>query len=108
MPGYLSRNNKLDRANKTLKDDYTLCVKLRMAELNKMQEAITSWSLNEGQDSFKDHKTYCLRDWEDAWWWHCKSPKILHFGADLSGSILGAGPIAPTGVHNKLDCLSSS
>ena len=62
MPAYLSTNNKLDRANKTLKDDYTLRVKLGMAELNKMEEAVTSWSLNEGHDSFKDHKTYCLRD----------------------------------------------
>ena len=35
--------------------------KLGMAELNKMEEAITSWSLNEGQGNVKDHKTYCLR-----------------------------------------------
>ena len=67
MPGYLSTNNKLDRANKALKDDYTLRVKLGMAELNKMEEAIISWSLNEGRDNFKDHKTYCLRDLTDTW-----------------------------------------
>ena len=79
-----------------------------MAELNKMEEAITSWSLNEGQDSFKDHKTYCLRDWTDAWQWHCKSPQISRFVANLSGSILGAGPIAPAGIRSELDDLSSS
>ena len=63
MPRYISTNNELDRANKTLKDDYTLCVELGIAELDKMEEAVTSWSLNEDCDSFKDHKTYCLRDW---------------------------------------------
>ena len=67
MPRYLSTNNKLDRANKTLKDDYTLHVKLGMADLNKMQAAITSWFLNEDRDSFKDHETCCLRNWTDAW-----------------------------------------
>ena len=74
MPGYLSTNNKLDRANKTLKDDYTLPVKLGMADLNKMQEAVTSWFLNEGRDSFKDHETYCLRNGTDAWQWHTANP----------------------------------
>ena len=57
MPWYLSTKNRLDRDNKTLKGKYTLHVTLGMAELNKMEEAVTSWSLNEGQDSFKDHKT---------------------------------------------------
>ena len=43
MLGYLYTNNRLDRANKTLKDDYTLRVKLGMAELlNKMEGAVTS------------------------------------------------------------------
>ena len=82
--------------------------KLGMAELNKMEEAITSWSLNEGRDSFKDHKTYCLRDWTDAWQCHYKSPQISRVGANLSRSILGAGPIAPVGIHSELNDLSSS
>ena len=38
MLGYLSTNNRLDRANKALNDDYTLHVKLRMAKLNKIEE----------------------------------------------------------------------
>ena len=43
MPGYPSTNNGLERANRTLKDDYTLHVKLGMAEfLKKMEEAMTS------------------------------------------------------------------
>ena len=42
MTRYLSTNNKLDRANKTLKNDYTLHVKLGMAEINRMEEAVAS------------------------------------------------------------------
>ena len=71
-------NIKLDRANKTLQDDYTLRVKLGMADLNNMEEAVTSWSLNEGCDSFKGHKTYCLRDWTGAWQWHAANPQRFH------------------------------
>ena len=56
MARYLYTNNRLDRANKTLKDDYILHVKLGMAKLNKMEEAVTSWSLNEGQTVLKSTK----------------------------------------------------
>ena len=38
MPGYLSTNNRLDTVNKTLKDNYTLHVKLGMAELKKWKK----------------------------------------------------------------------
>ena len=66
MHGCRSTNNKVDRAKKNLKNDHTLRAKGGMAVLNKMEEAVTSWSVNEGRDSFKDHKTYCLRNWTDA------------------------------------------
>ena len=52
MPRYLSTNNGLERANRTLKDSYTLHVKLGMAEfLNKMEESLTRWSLKEDCNS---------------------------------------------------------
>ena len=109
MPGYLFKNNKLDRANKTLKDDYTLSLKLGMTDLNKMQKAGTSWFLNEGRDSFKDHEIYCLRNGTDAWQWYTANlPSFRVIGANLSGSILGAGSIAPSGVCSELDDRSSS
>ena len=85
MPGYPSTNNGLERANRTLKDDYTLHVKLGMAQfLKKMEEAVSSWSLKEGRDSFKEEKEYCLRDWTDAWQWHAANPPRLRVLAQTS------------------------
>ena len=74
MPGYLSTSNILNKAKKTLKNDYTLRVKSGMAELNKMEEAVNSSSLNEDRDSLKNHKTSCLRNWTDTWQWHTANP----------------------------------
>ena len=78
MPGYPSTNSGMERANRTLKDDFTLQVKLDMAEfLKKMEETVISCSLKEGRDSFKEENTYCLRDWTDAGEWHTANPPRL-------------------------------
>ena len=88
----------MDRANKTLKDDYTLRVKLGMADLNNMEEAVTSWSLNEGRDSFKGRKTYCLRDWTGAWQWHTANPQRFRV---LAQTCPGACPTALARVRSE-------
>ena len=48
MPRYPSTNDGFEIANRNLKDNYTLHIKLGMTEfLKKIEEAVTSWSLKE-------------------------------------------------------------
>ena len=63
-----STNNGLERANRSLKDDYTMHVKLGLAQfLHKMEEAISHWSRKERRAPFLDRKTHSLAEWISAW-----------------------------------------
>ena len=68
--GFPSTNNGLERANRSLKDDYTLHVKLGLAQfLKKMEEAITHWSKRERREPFQESLTPSLAEWTEAWQW---------------------------------------
>ena len=68
--GFPSTNNGLERANRSLKDDYTMHVKLGLAQfLQKMEEAISHWSRRERREPFIDRKAHSLAEWTSAWQW---------------------------------------
>ena len=65
-----STDNGLERAKRSLKDDYTMHVKLALAQfLQKMEEAINHWSKRERREPFLDMKAHSLAKWTLLWQW---------------------------------------
>ena len=65
--GFPSTNNGLERANRSLKDDDTLHVKLGLAEFfKKIEEAITHLSKREWREPFQESVTPSLTEWTEV------------------------------------------
>ena len=66
--GFSSTNNGLESVIRSLDNNYTMHVKLGLAQLlQKMDEAASHWSRKERREPFLDMKTHTLSEWTSAW-----------------------------------------